>query len=359
MIRMELRLSFILAFLFGLLVPFSAGAQDNQEPPHAFFQLDEGRVIPLPATSVDTSGGILSFEFPYREAWKGKQVFVRIPGFEFPYTFRINRFDFGSDPGSGTISEYNITPFINTGSNRMELVLNPGTGDPAPDSCPLCDKTSLAVRDAMHVRDLVITTYCGTADHETLVRYHLFIKSYLEERNRGRELEIRVLEPGGDQIFMEKKALDFPLSFGQETELIVDHFLQDPMLWSPSGPRLYTAEVTISDQTGGSETISTPFGIRTAVRTGSFLVINGDSIRLTVAGDGITGSLLRKPETDVISIFETVAFNAIETDLALPHRLVDLFDRYGIVLLRTRKSTIPESDRPHINAPSIIWPGKN
>ena len=358
-IPMELRFLFFLSFLLGLLCPFSMGAQDNQEPPHACFQLGDERVIPFQATIVDTSGGILCYEFPYREVWKGKQVFARIPGFEFSYTFRINRFVFGSDPGSRAVSEYNITPFLDTGSNRIELVLNPGTGVPVPDPCPLCEKGSLVVRDAMHVRDLVISTYSGTVDYETLVRYHLFIKSYLIERNQGRKLEVRVLDPGGNQVFMEGRMLDFPLSFGQETEIIIDHILENPVLWSPSDPGLYSLEVTISDQTEGSETIRSPFGIRTAVRTDSLLVINGDSISLSVAEGELTDSLLYSTEADIISLLKGGGFNAIETDLPLPHRLVDLFDRQGIILVRKRKRVIPRADRPHINAPSIIWPGKN
>jgi len=98
-----------------------------------------------------------------------------------------------------------------------------------------------------------VTDYSQPGSTESLVRIRLWVKSYLTERNKGRRLKVKIIDSGGETIGHVTRELDFPLSFRQEIEVVIDETIQDPTLWSPARPELYQLEIELTEmgnQTG-------------------------------------------------------------------------------------------------------------
>ncbi|MCK4747904.1 MAG: hypothetical protein KAT15_12730 [Bacteroidales bacterium] len=346
---------FTLLAILCFLMPSGIQAQDNQEPPHACFHLDQEREIPIPLLQKKMETNRFIHDFSTGEEWAGKQVFVKIPGMRFPYKVRINGFVFGSDPGTGLPAEFNITPLLKEETNAIELEpdLTGPEADPAP--CVQCKGVTLVIRDNIHVRDLVVSSYQGYGTTETLVRFHLFIKSYLTEKNRGRNIRLLVTDPEGNPVISETQALGAPLTFGQETEMIMDNLLTEPIPWSPLHPRLYRLEIQLSE-TGKKEfeSLTTAFGFRTAVVADSVIMVNGDTLHPVFALPDLASSLSSLTETEIVNLIEDKVFNAIRTNEPLPCNLVNLFDRSGVLVIREKENPGIRADRSHVNSPSII-----
>ena len=183
-------------------------AQENKEPEHACFRLDEKRVLPLVMKVAEGDSTRHSGSFSFQTAWSGKQIFLSLRGTHMAYSIRINGFRFGSDPGSGDPSEYNITPFLRDGTNILEME---GSEVMEASDFPLSVCGSLLIREPIHIRDLLITTHPGE-EGDFLVRFHLYLKSYLQGKNTGRIVFLEVEDPDGNGIFREKRELSAPLS---------------------------------------------------------------------------------------------------------------------------------------------------
>ena len=354
-IQMSQRPFFTILAILVMVMQVSLHAQDNLEPSHACFHLDQEREIHVPLLQNRFEANRFSYEFNSGTGWTGKQVFVRIPGLTIPYGFRVNGFRFGSDPGTGLPSEYNITPFLREESNSIELVLDQSDPDAVPEWWTDSAEVILLIRENIHVQDVVVSIYQEDGSPETLVRIHLFIKSYLIEKNRGRIITVLVTDPQGNQVISQTEALDAPLSFGQETEMIIDRTLKDPLLWSPHNPRLYQLQIQQSEkEKTGIESMTATFGIRTAAVADSLLLINGDTLNLLVAPPELTSSLTILPESEIEKILEEGGFNAVRTDEPLPCSLVSLLDRSGVVVIRKRDQAGTRADRRHVNSPSVV-----
>ena len=113
------------------------------------------------------------------------------------------------------------TPFLKEKTNNIEL--EPDLTDPDADPAPFvqCGSAALVIRDNIHVRDLVVSSYQDPESTEALVRFHLFLKSYLTEKSMGRSIKLQVTDPEGNPVIpclqqMDKRLADLPPDNGHE-----------------------------------------------------------------------------------------------------------------------------------------------
>jgi len=331
---MFIRLYALLVFIILLAFPGTLEAQENLEPEHACFILEDQRVQLLVMASQPSAPYAFKTGFRVKTDWSGKQVFVRMPPLRAPSSLWINGFKYGSDPGSGTAAEYNLSPFLKGSENDLGLEIMWPPEEDSLFTTPTLLIGSLLIRDPLHVRDLVTSVYPGSGDDEKIVRLQIFLKSYLQKRSQGHNLLIQVRDPGGELVFQQSRPLKHPLSFGQETEMIVDFTLEDPLLWLPGSPNLYELMLSMNE-TGdeGDERISMFLAIKSFEVADSILIQKGDRIPLIFAPDDFTKRLPELTEKEIRAVLEKHDFNAIRGCHPLSCEREALFLREGILVL--------------------------
>ena len=321
----RLHIALILGILFSL--PPTLRAQENKEAEHACYRLNEERISQM-EMKIQGDCSQYKSQFKYRKEWSDKQVFVRIPALITPYSLFINSSRFGSDPGSGIPSEYNITPFLNKQSNFLEL----HSDSVMENNETAAIDASLMIRNAVHIRNLLISSHEGKKENETLVRFHLYLKSYQEGKKLEHSISLEVSYQG-EELLNETRKLSSPLSFGQETEMIIDLPVRDPVYWFPGAPSYY--EVKISMKESGQEDqemVSSLFDFRSCQIKDSLFIQKGDSILLVYASEDLASLLPGLPEQEISGIVEKLGINAIRRETPFPCTLEDLFLRMGILV---------------------------
>lgn len=323
----------------------------NAEPSHAYYSLGEGKEIILNGINDDTRHRT-GYEFQFRNEWSGKQLFASLSGINTPFQFHINGFHFGNGKGDQRGLEFNITPFLDPGTNRVDLIFSQPI--PSDSSCP---QTTLISRETIHVRDVQVTSFSQSGSPETLIRVHLFIRSYLTKTiNSERTLNLEISDSAGEIIFYDERDLNLPLAYGQEIEMIFDHTVPAPKLWSPHQPDLY--ELNLSLYTKGVtdfDIVKNWFGIRSIDYQDSLMIINSDSIVPVIFDPGQIEGFCRRTDSEILQVLREGNYNVILTNDYLPARLMNLFDQSGIVILIRKNESEETPDRAFINRPSVVW----
>lgn len=325
---------FLILLILFCLRP-GLNAQENKEPEHACFLLDEKRVLPIEMKVDEGDSMSLSCSFSFQAAWSGKQIFLSLPGTQLAYSIRINGFRFGSDPGSGAPSEYNITPFLRDGANSLEME---GTVTMEGTDFPSVIMGSLLIREPIHIRDLLITTHPGE-EGDFLVRFHLYLKSYMQKKNKGRSILLEIEDPDGESVFLEKRELNAPLSFGQETEMIIDLSLENPRFWLPGSPATYPVQLSVKEageEAGKSEEelISSLFHISQGQVKDALFIQNKDSINLVYCPEDLAKIFHELTESERTFLIEDHDFNAIHTEVPPSCELKVFYLKKGILVLK-------------------------
>ena len=350
MIQFPIRSMSVLMALFPLMV---VAQHLNNEPGHAFYLVEPEREMAIQMDLDDPGKAAYKSEFSFHPGWSGKQVFLRFSGIEASFDLWINSFKFGTAQGRGLPVEFNITPMLNQDLNRLVVGFQSVDDLPADQSCI---SVLLIARDPVHVRDLEVTDYSQYGSNESLVRIHLWIKSYLTDRNKGRTLNVKINTSSGETIGHVTKEVDFPISFRQEIEVIFDEILQDPKVWTPSNPELYQLEIDlieIGEQKG--EMIRSKFGIGDVHMADSILVFNGDTLIPVIAEAAVSDQLCYWADKEILEIIEEKGYNVFLSEQPLPVRVLELFDRTGIVVLRDPEKCPRKEFRSEINRPSVVW----
>lgn len=360
---MKCTLSFPGSIMILFLSSFLAAAQgtndelysgvSNAEPAHANFSLGDDNSSPLKLNIVEESEMNYQSAFHFEPEWTGKQVFASFTGIHVPFHLKINGFKYGMGDGKRNPLEFNITPFLIQGVNLIELDVDSAV-DRIPDQA--FKYSTLLIRDPVHIRDLEVSTYFQTETPQCLVRIHLFIQGYLQEQNRGRNLTLNILDPEGVTINTHEQTLNFPLAFRQEVEFTFDQNIENPMLWSPGHPHLYMLQITMIEEgkTEG-ESISSYFGIRNITLVDSVLLINEDTIVPIIADQAVVNEIENQSDDALLYLFKKRGANGIVTSHHLSPRVLDLFDRKGIAVLKKQEERDSKRDRPDLNRPSLIW----
>lgn len=324
----------------------------NAEPSHAHFLVDNGRENNIPLHRNETRPLAYYHDFQFQPEWKDKQVFIRLSGLKSPFHFWINSFKFGSGKGEGIPVEFNITPFLDHEKNSLRIDLEPADKERSYDAPHI----TAVVRDPVHVRDFRVTNYTNPGSAETLVRVHLFIKSYLTETSRDRKVVMTMSDPSGDTIYNLQRELNFPLAFRQEVEVIFDQTIKDPRHWSPLHPELYHLQLQLIEKgRAHGEVVSSNFGIRNVVFNDSVLIISTDTIVPAIAGESVLNQFSSLTDEEILILFEEKDYNAVQSNEALPARVMELFDRHGILVLKRQEDRNPSRDRLDINRPCVVW----
>jgi beta-galactosidase len=238
--------------------------------------------------------------FMLPEEWKGKQVFLHFEGVQSASWVWVNGKEVGYNQGGMEPAEYDITPFLERGTNSVAVrVFRYCDGSYMEDQdtwrlSGIFRDVYLMAAPGVHIRDFYMTTDLDREYRDAV----LGVETELANPGAGRtgDLSVRVslFSPGEKQVpgaggTIRVGKLDGHTTIKAAGTFTVDH----PLKWSAEYPNLYTVILELCDGDGRTlEYLSARLGFREVEVKGQAICINGVPVKF----NGVNSHMLH-PET--------------------------------------------------------------
>lgn len=214
----------------------------------------------------ENPAGIYVREFNVSDQWEEKEKFVVFEGVNSCFYLWVNDSFVGFSKGSRIPAEFNLTPYVKNGKNRMTVMV-----------LKWCDGTYLEDQDMWRYSGIYRDVYLLARDKQHII--DLFAKQQIAndysyatlncELKTNVETPVTlVLKDANGLIISEKNAL-----VNREGTLQLE--VKDPTLWSAETPYLYQLFAFC-----GEEVLFFTIGFRTIKIKDGIFTINGQAIKL-------------------------------------------------------------------------------
>ncbi|RYX82899.1 DUF4982 domain-containing protein [bacterium] len=284
-------------------------------------------------------GGIGWYRKRFVVSQPNKHVAVRFDGVYMNADVWINGQLLGTHPHGYTRFEYNLTPYLKSGSNVLAVrVRNEGKNSRWYSGSGIYRHVWLTTTNPIHVPagGVFVTTPQVAKDRAT-------VKVASEIQNSGAtEAEVtvraRVLDSAGKVVKSSEGKLRLAANETRSIEQSLE--VNTPKLWSIASPNLYSVRVEVLNSGKSVDSISTRFGIRNievdAVRgfrlNGEMLKLKGGCIH---HDNGPLGAMaIDRAEERKVELMKANGFNAIRSTHNPPSSaLLDACDRLGMLVI--------------------------
>lgn len=271
----------------------------------------------------------------------GKSVSVRFDGVYMNADFWINGQPLGNHPYGYTSFTLDLTPFLKPAGLTNVLavrVRNEGKNSRWYSGSGIYRHVALEVTDPLHVAEngLQITT-AQVASGESTVQLKILITN---GRAIGAKFVVRtrIMDTKGRIVARGQETVALPA--GSKKKIKQSLLVKPAMLWSPTSPNLYRAEVELVVTGNVVDVTSENFGIRKIELDAEHgLRLNGETIKLKGGclhhDNGPLGAAaIDRAEGRRVELVKTAGFNAIRTSHNPPSpAFLDACDRLGILVI--------------------------
>lgn len=281
-----------------------------------------------------TGSYVREFEIP--GDWDGRRISVKFDGVDSAFHVWLNGSFIGYSQGSRLTSEFDLTPYVTTGVNRMAVrVYQWSDGSYLEDqdmwwmSGIFRDVYLVAEPAALRIADFRVITELDAEYRQAKLNVLLEL-----EGTEDGSVQLQLLNGNGTEVGAIGKEIARSSSAELEIEVI------NPALWSAESPALYHLVMTLKDSKGQSlETIAQRVGFRTVEVKDGQLMVNGRPILLKGVnrhdhhpdtGRTVTMSTMLED----IQMMKQHNINAVRT-AHYPNdpRFYDLCDEYGLYVM--------------------------
>ncbi len=267
------------------------------------------------------------------------QVELRFEGVYMNCDVWLNGVKLGSHPYGYTQFAFDLTPHLNDGQNVVAVkVNNSGRNSRWYSGSGIFRKVWLNVAGNLRIPEfgISLTTPQVSAQAAT-VNLDVTVQNTASAA-RAANVRVRLLDAADAPVGQAS----VPIALGPHSNAIANASinLSNPMLWSPSEPNLYRAEVVLESAEQVRDATSLNFGIRKIeIDSANGLRINGKSIKLQGGcvhhDNGVLGSAcIPRAEERRVETLKASGYNAIRTSHNPPSRdFLDACDRIGMVVI--------------------------
>lgn len=280
--------------------------------------------------------------FTIPDNWKGREVFLHFDGSTAGMYVWINGQQVGYVQSAKNPSEFNITRFLKSGSNKLACEVYRWT-----DGSYLEDQdfwrlsgidrdvylySTAPLRIADFFAKAGLDKNYSTGELDVTVK----VADLGETPAKGATLEMAMFNASGKQILSDKKNVPS----AKEASIGFSGTVKSVARWSADAPNLYTLVLTLSDNRGNTiESTSARIGFRTVEIRNSQLLINGKPIEIHGVNihehNPVTGHAIdRETMMSDIRTMKQHNINAVRTShYPQPPLWYELCDTYGIYLV--------------------------
>lgn len=279
--------------------------------------------------------------FTLPEGFMKNGLYISFQGVESGFALWLNGQYVGYSEDSFTPSEFDLTPYVKEGENKLAVQVFKWTSSSWCEDqdfyrfSGIFRSVYLYTMPKVHVYDLKVQPVLD----ETLINADLLVTTQMRGTGRARftltgSRDYSVLEEKEQQvIFFE----ELPVSEG---EVHFEKQVNKPELWSAEIPNLYTLTIECFDQNGErSELVSQRIGFRRFEMKDGIMTLNGKRIVFKGVNrhefSSISGRAVTKEEVlkDIVTMKQN-NINAIRTchypDASI---IYDLCDEYGLYMI--------------------------
>lgn len=197
----------------------------------------------------------------------------------------INKQFVGENEGGYTPFEFDITPYLKSGTNEIILrVLDPLNEENPTEGISfwhiphgkqtwyvqnsgIWQSVTLLIKPKLYIKRVHITpTFDGKISFEGILN---------QSENIQQKIEIKIFDPSGNEILSNRKTVEV-----KENIFNVNEEIPNPQLWSFDQPNLYRVEIKINH-----DVVTERFGFRSIEAKNNKLYLNGEPFYLIAALD--------------------------------------------------------------------------
>ncbi|MFF1489541.1 glycoside hydrolase family 2 TIM barrel-domain containing protein [Streptomyces sp. NPDC058319] len=281
--------------------------------------------------------------------WAGRRTFLHFEGVKSAHYVWINGKLAGYHEDSYTPAEYDITPYLEPGTNQIAVeVYRYSDGDWLEDQdmirvSGIFRSVYLYSTPDVHLRDFRLETPLRDGYTAADLAVTASVRAYGGAREGRYTVETQLYDPRGHAVWprpLEQSADLGSVPAGQDVTVHGSRAVPAPRLWSAEHPELYTAVLRLRDPAGKvTETLSHRVGLREFALRDGLMRINGKPVSLRGTNrhemhpDRGT-ALTRADMAEDIRTIKRLNMNSVRTSHYPnnPHWL-ELADEYGLYLV--------------------------
>jgi len=285
--------------------------------------------------------------FSLPESWDGRELFIHFGAVKSAMYLWINGQRVGYSQGSKLPAEFNITPYVRTGTNTLALEVYRWS-DGSYLECQDFWRISGIERDVFlwaapknHIRDLFVIGGLDDEYRDGMLELTADVIDYSGQAADGLTLTVDLLDADGASVLPAGPVRQsVALSPDQEGHIQIEQRIPEPRQWTAETPSLYTLLLTLADASGTTlEVITSKVGFRSVEIRDSQLLVNG--VPITIKGvnrhehDPLAGHVMSE-ESMVrdIELMKQFNVNAVRTShYPDDPRWYQLADEYGLYIV--------------------------
>jgi beta-galactosidase len=211
--------------------------------------------------------------FHVPEVWDGKKIFLSFDGVSSFFYLWINGKKVGFSKDSRTLAEFDITPFVKPGENKI-----------AVEVFRWSDGSYLEDQDFWRMSGIFRDVYIWCAPTTRIRDFH--VKTSLDSTYTDAELTIDVDLVNGEGVTVEclledaqgKAIAEMNVKAGKDKATLTMP-VKNPLKWSAEKPNLYRLFITLKDQAGSVlQVVPARVGFRSVELKDGNMLVNGQRI---------------------------------------------------------------------------------
>lgn len=255
------------------------------------FKIDFPHVMSEPSknyTAYEERNPVGSYrrDFDVPADWNGRRVFITFDGVDAAFFIWVNGQKVGYSTNSRNAAEFDITKYVKPGKNMVAVeVYRYCSGSYLEDQdmwrlSGIFRNVTLWSSPQTHVRDFFVQTDLDKDYKNSELIVSAKVKNYGSQPSQAQKLQASLYN-GNQPVEGATAVANIPaLKPGQETIVALKFTVNNPEKWSAETPKLYTTVLTLQDNKGTNEILSSRTGFRKIEIKGRQVLVNGTPIKL-------------------------------------------------------------------------------
>jgi beta-galactosidase len=290
------------------------------------------------------SVGSYRHHFDLPMAWQGRRVLITFDGVSSAFYLWVNGRKVGYSQDSRTPAEFDITDFVRTGENLLAVEVY-RYSDGSYLECQDFWRLSGIFRDValwspeeLRVADFTVTTDLDEDYRDA----RLTVTTLVRDTGTAAEafsLEAKLLDAAGETA-MPAMVGRGQVGPGQESAVVLEALIEDPLKWSDEKPHLYTLLLTLKDASGRVVgVVPSRVGFREVEIRDAQVLLNGQPFLMRGVNrhehDPETGHVMsRERMIQDVRIMKQHHFNLVRTShYPNVREWYELCDKYGLYVI--------------------------